>query len=47
MKLSDTALITLRQYLQEDYPDMEITDDLLQEIAVNLVRATVILFGKK
>ncbi len=44
MTLSDEAVKKLKQYLQEDYPDVIFSEEKIQEIASNLVRAVLILY---
>ena len=46
MKVSDKALEELAVLLREDYPDMELTENKLREIAINLLQAIKTVYGQ-
>lgn len=46
MKVSDKALEELAVLLKKDYPDMELTENKLREIAINLLQTIKTVYGK-
>lgn len=45
MRISDKALRELETLLRNDYPDMDLNDGKLREIAINLLRNVKLVFG--